>query len=55
MGIAGRFPYNQLRFAETCLMHSFDFGLLDELRFLRDPTPASPTPSTGTTADGRRR
>ena len=37
MGIAGRFPYNQLRFAETCLMHGFDVGLLDELRFIPDP------------------
>lgn len=37
MGIAGRFPYNQLRFAETCLMHGFDVGLLDELRFIPGP------------------
>lgn len=36
MGIAGRFPYNQRRFAETCLTHGFDVGLLDELRFIPD-------------------
>ena len=44
MAIHKRFPHNQRRFAETCLVHGFDVGILDEIRFIPDAsfTPSGP-------------
>lgn len=36
MGMIGRFPRNQFRFASGCLIYGFDVGIQDEIRFISD-------------------
>lgn len=47
MAIHKRFPHNQRRFAETCLVHGFDVGILDEIRFIPDTTFTPSGPEDG--------